>query len=76
MARHESSDSGRASIDQRSGSASLIVRFWRPAEGGQQGCRGWVEEVESGEKTPFLGVDQLQRVISDLLAEREEPERE
>jgi hypothetical protein len=54
-------------IDAGSEFVSFIVRIWKPVQGKQHGCRGWVEEVESGEKTSFLGLNELQKAISGFL---------
>ncbi|MFC2077575.1 hypothetical protein ACFLTM_02055 [Candidatus Bipolaricaulota bacterium] len=45
---------------------SFIVRISRQ-EAGDAEFGGWVEEAESGEKTSFLGFDELQAVISRYL---------
>jgi len=44
---------------------SFIVRISKQE---QEPIRGWVEEAESGEKTSFLGFDELRDVLSKYMA--------
>ena len=41
---------------------SFIVRIWR--QRADPNCRGWVEHVQSGERTAFLGLDRLCAIIA------------
>ena len=43
---------------------SFIVRIWKHARPTGPECRGWVEHVQSGQKTLFLGLDQMQSIIA------------
>jgi hypothetical protein len=45
---------------------SFIVRISRQEPGAAE-FRGWVEEADSGEKTSFLGFDELRDVLSRYL---------
>ena len=45
---------------------SFVVRIWRHGEDGT--IRGSVEDVETGSKTAFLGLDELQEVIGGYVA--------
>jgi len=45
---------------------SFVVRIWRHGEDGT--VRGSVEDVETGAKTAFLGLDGLKEVVSDHLS--------
>ncbi len=71
MAGREDGDlaAGELGIDERSEFVSFIVRVWKPIQGKHHRCRGWVEEVESGEKTSFLGLDELQGILAKRLAD-------
>jgi hypothetical protein len=43
---------------------SFVVRIWKqPGMGGER-ITGWLEEVESGERVAFLGLEQLQATIA------------
>jgi len=44
---------------------SFIVRIWRQSEPNE--CRGWVEHVQTGRRTAFLGLDQLRSVIAEAI---------
>jgi hypothetical protein len=43
---------------------SFIIRIWKHARPTGPECRGWVEHVQSGQKTLFLGLDQMQSIIA------------
>ena len=43
---------------------SFVVRIWIPEEKADAECRGWVEHVQSGERTFFLGLDHLSSTIA------------
>lgn len=43
---------------------SFVVRIWRQTEPAVSEYRGWVEHVQSGQRTSFLGLDQLSSVIA------------
>jgi hypothetical protein len=44
---------------------SFVVRIWKQEGTTNPDCRGWVEHVQSGQRTFFLGVDQLTSIISE-----------
>jgi hypothetical protein len=46
---------------------SFIVRIWKQTGSADPEYRGWVEHVQSGQRTSFLGLDQLSSVISAYL---------
>ena len=43
---------------------SFIVRIWKHTRPTGPECRGWVEHVQSGQRTFFLGLDELSSVIA------------
>lgn len=43
---------------------SFVVRIWKQTGTADRECRGWVEHVQSGQRTFFLGLDQLPRAIA------------
>jgi hypothetical protein len=43
---------------------SFVVRIWRQMGPADPECRGWVEHVQSGQRTFFLGLDRLLPVIA------------
>lgn len=43
---------------------SFIVRIWKQTRPTGPECRGWVEHVQSGQRTFFLGLDELSSVIA------------
>jgi hypothetical protein len=43
---------------------SFIVRIWKQTRPSGPECRGWVEHVQSGQRTFFLGLDRLTSVIA------------
>jgi len=43
---------------------SFVVRIWKQIGLADPECRGWVEHVQSGQRTFFLGLDQLLSVIA------------
>jgi hypothetical protein len=43
---------------------SFVVRIWKRAGSANAECRGWVEHVQSGQRTFFLGLDELSSVIA------------
>lgn len=44
--------------------ASFVVRIWKQGESTGPECRGWVEHVQSGQRTLFLGLDRLLLIIA------------
>lgn len=46
---------------------SFIVRIWRQGGLTDSECRGWVEHVQTGRRTAFLGLDQLRSIIAEAL---------
>jgi hypothetical protein len=44
--------------------ASFVVRIWKRGESTDSECRGWVEHVQSGQRTFFLGLDCLLSIIA------------
>jgi hypothetical protein len=47
--------------------ASFVVRVWKQNGAAASQCRGWVEDVRSGRKTSFLGLDRLPGVIAKYI---------
>lgn len=43
---------------------SFVVRIWKQIGPADPECRGWVEHVQSGQRTFFLGLDQLLSIIA------------
>jgi hypothetical protein len=43
---------------------SFVVRIWKQIGLADPECRGWVEHVQSGQRTLFLGLDQLLSIIA------------
>jgi hypothetical protein len=43
---------------------SFIVRVWKHTRPTGPECRGWVEHVQSGQRTFFLGLDQVLSIIA------------
>lgn len=43
---------------------SFVVRIWKQIGLVNPECRGWVEHVQSGQRTFFLGLDQLLSIIA------------
>jgi len=43
---------------------SFVVRIWKQTGPANPEYRGWVEHVQSGQRTSFLGLDQLSSVIA------------
>ena len=43
---------------------SFVVRIWRQAGQASHECRGWVEHVQSGKRTFFLGLSELSSIIA------------
>lgn len=43
---------------------SFVVRIWKQMEPADPECRGWVQHVQSGQRTFFLGLDRLLSVIA------------
>jgi hypothetical protein len=43
---------------------SFVVRIWKQGGPADPQCRGWVEHVQSGQRTFFLGLDQLSSIIA------------
>ena len=43
---------------------SFVVRIWKQAGPADPEYRGWVEHVQSGQRTSFLGLDKLSSVIA------------
>lgn len=43
---------------------SFVVRIWKHTGPADPEYRGWVEHVQSGQRTSFLGLDQLSSVIA------------
>jgi hypothetical protein len=43
---------------------SFVVRIWRQMGPADPECRGWVEHVQSGQRTSFLGLDRLLPIIA------------
>jgi hypothetical protein len=43
---------------------SFVVRIWRQMGPADPECRGWVEHVQSGQRTFFLGLDRLLPIIA------------
>jgi hypothetical protein len=43
---------------------SFVVRIWKQTGPADPEYRGWVEHVQSGQRTSFLGLDQLSSVIA------------
>lgn len=43
---------------------SFVVRIWRQMGPADPECRGWIEHVQSGQRTFFLGLDRLLPIIS------------
>jgi hypothetical protein len=43
---------------------SFVVRIWKQTGPTDRECRGWVEHVQSGQRTFFLGLDHLLSVIA------------
>jgi len=43
---------------------SFVVRIWKQLGPADPECRGWIEHVESGQRTFFLGLDQLLSIIA------------
>mgnify|MGYP006306690153 CR=1 FL=1 len=46
---------------------SFVVRIWRQDGPSDCECRGWLEHVQSGRRTPFSGLDQLRYLIADAV---------
>lgn len=46
---------------------SFVVRIWRQDEPSDCECRGWIEHVQTGRRTPFSGLDQLRYLIADAV---------
>jgi hypothetical protein len=42
---------------------SFVVRIWKQIRPADPECRGWVEHVQSGQRTFFLGLNQLLSII-------------
>jgi hypothetical protein len=58
--RRESAPSEEAEAE----AFSFIVRVWKQTRPTGPECRGWVEHVQSGQRTFFLGLDELTAVIA------------
>ncbi len=43
---------------------SFVVRIWKQRGPADPECRGWVEHVQSGQRTFFLGLDRLLSIIA------------
>jgi hypothetical protein len=43
---------------------SFVVRIWKQLGPADPECRGWIEHVQSGQRTFFLGLDQLLSIIA------------
>ena len=43
---------------------SFVVRIWKQTGPADPEYRGWIEHVQSGQRTSFLGLDQLSSVIA------------
>jgi len=43
---------------------SFVVRIWKQIGLADPECRGWVEHVQSGQRSFFLGLDQLLSIIA------------
>lgn len=43
---------------------SFVVRIWKQTGPADPEYRGWVEHVQSGQRTSFLGLDQMSSVIA------------
>jgi hypothetical protein len=43
---------------------SFVVRIWKQIGLADPECRGWVQHVQSGQRTFFLGLDQLLSIIA------------
>jgi len=43
---------------------SFVVRIWKQIGSADPECRGWVEHVQSGQRTFFLGLNQLLSIIA------------
>jgi hypothetical protein len=43
---------------------SFVVRIWKQIGSADPECRGWVEHVQSGQRSFFLGLDQLLSIIA------------
>ncbi len=50
--------------------ASFVVRIWLPSRADESEYRGWVEHVQTGRRTAFLGLDQLPSVIAEAVGIR------
>jgi hypothetical protein len=48
----------------RAQAISFVVRIWKQTGPAEPECRGWVEHVQSGQRTLFLGLDQLLSIIA------------
>jgi hypothetical protein len=48
----------------RAQAISFVVRIWKQTEPADPECRGWVEHVQSGQRSFFLGLDQLLSIIA------------
>jgi len=46
---------------------SFVVRIWRHDEPSACECRGWIEHVQTGRRTPFSGLDELRYLIADAV---------
>jgi hypothetical protein len=46
---------------------SFIVRIWKQMRPAGPECRGWVEHVQSRQRTFFLGLDQLLSIIAKYM---------
>ena len=56
---HDPSNPVGQTDDEHAESLSFIVRIWKPDHCRRTRCRGWVEEVGSGRRMPFLGLEGL-----------------
>jgi hypothetical protein len=43
---------------------SFVVRIWKQIGLADPECQGWVEHVQSGQRTFFLGLEQLLSIIA------------
>jgi hypothetical protein len=50
--------------EEEAEAVSFIVRIWKHTRPTGPECRGWVEHVQSGQRTFFLGLDELTSVIA------------
>lgn len=53
-----------ASCEAGAQAVSFVIRIWKQTGPAAPECRGWIEHVQSGQRTFFLGLDQLLSIIA------------